>query len=114
MDLVTLQRKDVETTMKSSSSGMIGENMWQNYQHVVGQITIFFEVASRAYFLFNFFRRQENGWQLAIVCALSPVITVLSYMNVIGDGKILSYQLLSLSFKSRISHCEYRLVCVCF
>jgi hypothetical protein len=87
MDLATLQRKDVQSSMKNTSAGLIAGNMWQNYNRVISQITIFFEVANRVYFLFNFFSHQENGWQLGIVCVLSPVLNLASFWTDLEGGR---------------------------
>lgn len=86
MDLVTLQRKDVQNKLNKTSSTILGDSVWKNFSEMVGQVTGLLEIGSQGYFLFNFFRSQENGWLLAGICVLPRVLQGFMYSDKLGGG----------------------------
>jgi hypothetical protein len=61
MDLVTLQRKDVQSKLSKTTTTFLGDAIWQSFVGLMEQITSILEVASQGWFLASFFRTQENG-----------------------------------------------------
>lgn len=84
MDLVTLQRKDVQSKLRKTTNTFLGDNIWREFTSLVGQFSSIMEIASQGYFLLNFFRSQENGWALAAVCVLPQVIQGILYNDEFG------------------------------
>ncbi|PVF98309.1 P-loop containing nucleoside triphosphate hydrolase protein [Serendipita vermifera] len=81
MDLVTLQRKDVQSKFNKMSSTIMGDLVWREFGELVEQITGLIDMASQASFLISFFMTQENGKSLAVVCILPQVVQRLLYDN---------------------------------
>jgi hypothetical protein len=66
MDLVTLQRKDVQSKLSKTTHTFLGDAIWRSFVELMEQITSILEVASQGWFLANFFKTQENG-ELALL-----------------------------------------------
>ncbi|KAG8795173.1 hypothetical protein FRC17_008175, partial [Serendipita sp. 399] len=86
LDLVTLQRKDVQTKLNYMSGTFLGDQIWQQFGDLFRQITSLAEIVSQGYFLFNFFRSQDNGTVLASVCILPQIFKALLYTDAFGAG----------------------------
>ncbi|KAG8808166.1 hypothetical protein FRC17_004076 [Serendipita sp. 399] len=84
MDLVTLQRKDVQTKLSLMSNTFLGDNVWKQFCELIRQLTGIAEVASQGWFLIQFFRSQDNGFVLASVCILPQIIKALLYTDELG------------------------------
>ncbi|KIM29074.1 hypothetical protein M408DRAFT_127791 [Serendipita vermifera MAFF 305830] len=84
MDLITLQRKDVQSKLNKTTETFLGDRIWSDFGELVSQGTGLLEIGSQAYFLANFFRAQENGWALAAVCVLPQVTRGLMYSDDFG------------------------------
>lgn len=92
MDLVTLQRKDVQSKLFKTSSTFIGDCVWSNFIEIMDQMLVLVEVLSQGFFLGNFFKEQENGWLLAAVCIMPQIVRGLMYTDEFGGGRtILSF-----------------------
>ena len=91
MDLVTLQRKDVQSKIRKTSITFLGDNVWREFTSLIGQCSGVMEVASQGYFLFNFFRSQQNGWVLAAVCVLPQIIQGILYTDEFGGGEYIHH-----------------------
>jgi len=87
MDLVTLQRKDVQSKLNKTTQTFLGDRIWPDFGELVSQITGMLEILSQGWFLANFFSAQENGWALAAVCVLPQVARGLMYSDDFGGGK---------------------------
>ncbi|KAG9043686.1 hypothetical protein FS842_001733, partial [Serendipita sp. 407] len=85
MDLVTLQRKDVQKKLNAMSDSFLGGCIWEEFTQLVGQMAGLAEVASQGAFLVQFFRSQQNGLALSLVCILPQIAQVLLYRDSLGD-----------------------------
>jgi hypothetical protein len=108
MDLVTLQRKDVQSKLNKTTDTFLGDRVWKDFGELVGQTTGLLEIGSQGWFLANFFRTQENGWILAAVCVLPQITRGLMYSDDFGGGMYHPVQNLVLNLTSLRS-----LVCTC-
>ncbi|KAG8788782.1 hypothetical protein FRC16_001316 [Serendipita sp. 398] len=84
MDMVTLQRKDVQTKLRSMSQSMLGDSVWKQFTGLINQLGGLAEIASKGIFLVQFFRRQENGLALAIVSIFPQIVQALMYTDELG------------------------------
>ena len=85
-DLVTLQRKDVQSKLNKTTETFLGDRIWSDFGELISQVTGLLEIGSQGWFLANFFRAQENGWALAAVCVLPQVARGLMYSDDFGGG----------------------------
>jgi hypothetical protein len=86
MDLITLQRKDVQSKLNKTTEIFLGDRIWKDFRELIGQATGLLDIVSQGWFLANFFRTQENGWILAAVCVLPHVARNLMYSDDFGGG----------------------------
>jgi hypothetical protein len=86
MDLVTLQRKDVQSKFKKMSSTLLGDTIWREFRQLVEQFTGLVDMASQAWFLISFFMSQQNGRALAAVCIMPQVVQRLLYSSMFNGG----------------------------
>jgi hypothetical protein len=93
MDLVTLQRKEVQSRLKRMSYTFIGDAMWYKYSDIMKQMFIIVEVLSQGWFLGNFFSQQDNGWTLAAVSVLPQLLRGLLHSDPFGGCAFNSFLL---------------------
>lgn len=89
MDLVTLQRKDVQTKLKRMSGTLLGDRVWNEFQDIVRQSSIIVEILSQGSFLASFFRSQENGLVLAAICLFPPIVKGIISADYFSGGNLL-------------------------
>jgi hypothetical protein len=88
MDLVTLQRKDVQSRIRKMTDTFVGDAVWDKYHAILDHMLVIVEVLSQGLFLLNFFKQQDNGWMLAAVCVLPQLVKALLWNDQFGGGTV--------------------------
>lgn len=65
----------------------MGDAIWSKFQELLAQSLFIVEALSQGWFLANFFKQQENGWFLAVVCVGPQIFRVLLHTDEFGGGE---------------------------
>ncbi|PVF98445.1 P-loop containing nucleoside triphosphate hydrolase protein [Serendipita vermifera] len=74
MDLRTLQRRDVQATLRKMTDRTLGDNVWNEFISMLQQLMGLVDVASQAIFFVTFFLNHENGFSLMLACLLPQLL----------------------------------------